>query len=413
MRKSFLSALCFSLWLISMVATAQNYTVLVSLDGCRWDYPQMYDAPYLNQLAEKGVLAMMQPSFPSKTFPNHYTLATGLYPDHHGIISNSFVDKETGLYFSLGNKSTKKDPRFWKGEPIWQTAARQGVRMGCVYWPGSDVPINLGQTPRPYPTYYRDYDQPPLLEFGERVAEVKRLLSLPYDERPRLVFAYFEEPDHMGHSYGPASAEARSAFEAMDSIVASLYIQLMCLPIRDSINFIVTSDHGMTTLSADRIIELDKYLPKRMYERIWYDIPTQVFVKKGGEQKVIDALKDVPHLRVWRKSDVPEYLHYGTNTNIGEVVVLPDLGWSILRPNRDGSPGKLKLVGTHGYDPAYSDMLVPFVAIGPDFRKGYRRSSAFANVGVYGLLCQLLGIEPAPNDGGADIPLDLLRDTPQ
>lgn len=177
----------------------RHYTVIVSLDGFRWDYPQMYDTPFLDSLGARGVRAVMRPSFPSKTFPNHYTLATGLMPDHHGIIANRFYDVASGRTYSIGDSATAKDPSFYGGEPIWLTAKRQGVKAGVVYWPGSDVAIR-GQ----YPDYWHDYARRPLLSFPERVAEITRLLTLPEGERPRLIMAYFNEPDHSGHSFGPA-----------------------------------------------------------------------------------------------------------------------------------------------------------------------------------------------------------------
>ena len=173
-------------WLLAVPSAVQarRYTVMVSLDGFRRDYVRIYDTPFLNRLAREGVQATMQPSFPSVTFPNHYTLATGLYPDHHGIISNSFTDRKSGLRFSLSDKRTKQDPRFWRGEPIWQTAERQGLRAGVVYWPGSDVAVN-GH----YPTYYQDYEQKPLLTLTARVDRVLELLRLPEAERPSRVMA--------------------------------------------------------------------------------------------------------------------------------------------------------------------------------------------------------------------------------
>ena len=351
----------------------RHYTVIVSLDGCRWDYPLMYDTPFLDSLGARGVRAVMRPSFPSKTFPNHYTLATGLVPDHHGIIANRFYDTASGRTYSIGDSATAKDPSFYGGEPIWLTAKRQGVKAGVVYWPGSDVAIR-GQ----YPDYWHDYARRPLLSFPERVAEITRLLTLPEGERPRLIMAYFNEPDHSGHSFGPASKETRRAVETLDALLEMLYNSLRSLPYGEDINFIVTSDHGMAQTS---------------------DLPTLIFPKKGREKQILKALETVPHARVWRREDVPAYLNYGTDRNIAPIVLLPDAGWTVSEDGR-------VIPGNHGFDPYAPEMNVIFRAEGPDFRRGYVKTELFNNTAVYPTLCRLLGIEPAPCDGS--VPEDLL-----
>lgn len=388
----------FSLVLLFQTATfARRYTVMVSLDGFRDDYTHAYSTPFFDMMANIGVSATMQPSFPSKTFPNHYTLVTGLYPDHHGIISNTFYDEASGLTFSLGNKATKQDSRFWGGEPIWNTAARQHQRVGVVYWPGSDVAIG-GR----FPDYYHDYEDKPLLSFADRVAEVGRYLRLPEAERPSLVLAYFEDPDHQGHSYGPFSPQTRAAVERMDHAMRSLYETLQTLPERDSINFIVLSDHGMTQVDSAHLVNPYDYVRKDWIEQIRYDIPTQVWPAKGCERKVYEALSAMPHVRVWRKAEVPSYLHYGTNRNIAPLIISPDLGWTVGEQS-------LRIRGTHGFDPTSVAMQVMVRAIGPDFKQKYRKPDIFSNVNIYALLCYLLGIEPSAGDGSVGAVRDMLR----
>lgn len=372
----------------------RHYTVIISLDGCRWDYPLMYDTPFLDSLGREGVSAVMRPSFPSKTFPNHYTLATGLVPDHHGIIANRFYDVASGRTYSIGDTLTAKDGSFYGGEPIWLTAKRQGVKAGVVYWPGSDVAIR-GQ----YPDYWHDYARRPLLTFPERVAEIERLMKLPEGERPQLVMAYFNEPDHSGHSYGPASKEVKAAVESLDRLLGMLYNDLRSLPYGDDINFIVTSDHGMVQTSPERTIRLTDYLQADWCERIMPDLPTLIFPKKGRENEIMEALKAVPHARVWRREDVPAYLNYGTDRNIAPIVLLPDAGWTVSEDGR-------VIPGNHGFDPYAPEMNVIFRAEGPDFRRGYVKTELFDNTAVYPTLCRLLGIEPAPCDGS--VPEDLL-----
>lgn len=372
----------------------RHYTVIISLDGCRWDYPLMYDTPFLDSLGARGVRAVMRPSFPAKTFPNHYTLATGLVPDHHGIIANRFYDTASGRTYSIGDTLTAKDGSFYGGEPIWLTAKRQGVKAGVVYWPGSDVAIR-GQ----YPDYWHDYARRPLLSFPERVAEITRLLTLPEGERPRLIMAYFNEPDHSGHSFGPASKETRRAVETLDALLEMLYNSLRSLPYGEDINFIVTSDHGMAQTSPWRTIRLTDYLEAGWCELVMQDLPTLIFPKKGRENEIMEALKAVPHARVWRREDVPAYLNYGTDRNIAPIVLLPDAGWTVSEDGR-------VIPGNHGFDPYTPEINVLFRAAGPDFCRGYVKTELFDNTAVYPTLCRLLGIEPAECDGS--VPEDLL-----
>ena len=395
-RKIFLVFLTLGIMFPSMVF-AQHYTVVVSLDGFRDDYTKAYHTPFLDRMATMGVCASMQPSFPSKTFPNHYTIATGLYPDHHRIISNRFYDQKTKRLFSLGEKKVKQDPYFWGGEPIWNTAARQGVKTGVVYWPGSDVKIG-GR----YPDYYHDYEQKPLLSYAERIAEVVRYLRLPEKERPRLVMAYFDEPDHTGHTYGPFAKQTRLSVERMDHVMEELYNALQTLPYRDSVNLIVLSDHGMVQVDPQHLVNPYDYVNKKWIEHINYDIPTQIWPKKGHEEDVYHALQKMPHVRIWKKTEVPEYLHYGTDVNIAPILINPDTGWSV-----SGRP--LRIRGTHGFDPTGVEMQVPFRAVGPDFKQNYLTYEVFCNVNIYALLCHLLGIEEAPNDGNLNTVKGMLK----
>ena len=384
--------------LAGQAAGRDNYTVIISLDGLRWDYLDTYDVPFLNQLAREGVKAVMQPSFPSKTFPNHYTLATGLTPDHHGVIANTFWDRERGVEFSLGNKETRADGRYYGGDPVWLTAKHQGVKTAAVFWVGSDVAVN-GE----HPTYWRDY-QTQQLDFPDRVAEIIRLLKLPEQDRPHLVMAYFEEPDRSGHNYGPMNRMTRRALEELDLLLSNLWARIQLLPIADKVNFIVTGDHGMTSVDPKRFVDIDDVLPKHWYERFCNDYPTLIYASAPQYvDSIYNALQGVDHIRAWKKADIPAYLGYGTNKNMGDVVVLPDVGWLFA-----DKPSK-KQRGSHGFDHTAADMQVGFRAIGPDFKVGYEKPDRFRNVCVYPLLCYLLGVTPSPNDGTLDEVRDMLR----
>ena len=382
----------------SWAAGRDNYTVIISLDGLRWDYLDTYDVPFMNQLAREGVKAVMQPSFPSKTFPNHYTLATGLTPDHHGIIANTFWDREKGVEFSLGNKVTRADGRYYGGDPVWLTAKHQGVKTATVFWVGSDVAVQ-GE----HPTYWRDY-QTEQLDFESRVDEIIRLLSLPEQDRPHLVMAYFEEPDRSGHNYGPMHRMTRRAMEDLDLLLSKLWARIQLLPFADQVNFIVTGDHGMASVDPKRFVDIDDVLPKRWYERFCNDYPTLIYASAPQYiDSIYNALQSVDHIRAWKRGELPAYLGYGTDKNMGDVVVLPDVGWLFA-----DKPSK-KQRGSHGFDHTAADMQVGFRAIGPDFKVGYEKPERFRNVCVYPLLCYLLGVTPSPNDGTLEDVRDLLK----
>ena len=382
----------------ALAAGRDTYTVIISLDGLRWDYLDAYDVPFMQQLAREGVKAVMQPSFPSKTFPNHYTLATGLVPDHHGIIANSFWDREGGVEYSLKNKVTRADGKYYGGDPVWLTAKHQGVKTATVFWVGSDVAIQ-GE----HPTYWRDY-QTQQLDFTGRVDEIIRLLKMPEKDRPHLVMAYFEEPDRSGHDHGPMHRLTRRAMEDMDLLLSNLWARIQLLPIADKVNLIITGDHGMTSVDPKRFVDIDDVLPKHWYDRFCNDYPTLIYASAPQYvDSICEAMQHVDHVRAWKAADIPAYLNYGTNKNMGDVVVLPDVGWLFA-----DKPSK-KQRGSHGFDHTAADMQVGFRAVGPDFKVGYEKADRFRNVCVYPLLCYLLGVTPSPNDGSLDEVRDMLR----
>ena len=373
-----------------------NYTVIISLDGSRWDYADYYDMPFFDSLATVGVKARMEPSFPSSTFPNHYTMATGLVPDHHGLVNNSFWDPESGKDYSISGKDTRYDPHFYGGEPIWITAQKQGVKCGVVYWVGSDIAV--GPEGNAYPTYWRHWDEQPHWNFDQRVDEIVRLMSLPEAERPQLVMGYFDEPDHQGHVFGPYAPETKALCAHMDSLMHSFYKRIMALPIADRINLVITGDHGMTEISPERFILLQETFPEEWAVRISGNNPTSIWAAPGCADSLYNRLSKIEHISVWRHGEVPERLCYGTSNRLGDIIVSPDLGWQFnFKPSHHN--------GTHGFNCTETDMLVAFRAAGPDFKVGYEapltegEPSAFRNIDIYPMICKLLGIKPAPVDG--------------
>lgn len=392
MRKLLLAAV---LVMATLSATACRHTVVVSLDGFRWDYPQWYDTPFIDFMAEHGVVSGLIPAYPSKTFPNHYTLATGLYPDHHGIVANEFYDPTTGRSFSLGVPEQKTDPAFYGGEPIWNTAHRQGKRVAVFYWPGSDVRVN-GR----YPDQYLCYDSVPRLSMAARLQGVVAALRRPEAECPDLIMAYLEQPDASGHTHGSQHKATRHAVETVDSLLRVLYDGIRALPHADSVNLVVVSDHGMTWVDPSHAIAIGHRLKPHWVRMVSGSVPCNIYVNEGFRDSVYAALAGTDHARVWRKQDIPAYLHYGTSARVGDVVVSPDPGYVVY-------DGAITAGGTHGYDPTLQDMHAIFRAMGPDFR--HVAAPHFPNVCVYPLLCRVLGIAPAPNDGDAEATEAFLR----
>ena len=369
--KKLLLFLLLTLCASMLKAEEKHYTVVVSADGFRWDYPLWYDTPFIDYMGREGVSSGLIPSFPSKTFPNHYTLATGLYPDHHGIVANDFYDADKDEVFSLSNAKQKMNPRFYGGEPIWVTAQRQGLHTAIFYWPGSDIKIKDCR-----PDLFHYYDQKPRLTYAQRIAGIVEQLKKPENERPDLIMAYLEEPDASGHHTGPQSRRTRQAVMQVDSLIHQLYSDIQSLPVAGRVNLILLSDHGMTWVTKEHAVNLYQYLNPRWIKRAEGTVPTNIYAHTGCTDSILTALKRVDHIKVWKKEDLPVYLHYGRSSRVGDVVAMPDLGY-VINSELNG--------GNHGYDPTMQDMHALFRAIGPDFKQ-HCTVPHFENVNVYTLL---------------------------
>jgi predicted AlkP superfamily pyrophosphatase or phosphodiesterase len=367
----------------------KNYVLLVSLDGFRWDYSKMYNTPNLNKMAKDGVKAdRMYSSFPTVTFPNHYSIATGLYPDHHGLINNSFPAPDLGLFYRMGDREAVENPAFYGGEPIWVTAEKQGVRSASFFWVGSEAPVG-----GIHPAYWKKYDE--TVTFGARIDTVIKWLGYPPEKRPGLVTLYFNEPDETGHTFGPVSDQTRKTVERLDSLMGVLRSKLLALPDAKKINLIILSDHGMEAVSASRYINLKSLVPNRMIASISGGNPVYLInPAEGKKDSVLYLLNKAKGLKAWSKSQLPPKWHYGTNPRIPEIVVVADSSWSIgTRPDGSSLRG-----GAHGYDNTNSDMFSIFYAAGPSFKKDFRFRE-LNNVDVYDLICRILRLTPAKNDG--------------
>lgn len=372
--------------------------ILISLDGFRYDYVDKFKTPTLNRLAKDGVRARwMIPSFPTKTFPNHFTIVTGLYPEHHGIVENNVYD--FGDVFKIDDRRQVQDSRWWWGEPIWATAEKQGQIAGSYFFVGSEAKVA-----DEYPTYWRTYNGkvPPEM----RVDKVLGWLDLPANKRPTMIAMYFSDTDDAGHEFGPDAEETRYAALNADRYIGQLYAGLRARGIQNRVNIIVVSDHGMATRDQRNAIVMDDYFdtkdksladPILTTGEIW-----QIFPKPGKEDLIIDRLKQIKHATCWRKKDIPERLHYNEGPRIAPVVCSSDEGWAMTSRERFETTKKSddfdKVRGAHGYDNNYESMRATFIAHGPAFKKGYL-AEPFENIHVYELMCKILGLKPTKNDG--------------
>jgi predicted AlkP superfamily pyrophosphatase or phosphodiesterase len=401
-----LIALCCTVLLLAACATApptpaeRPLTLLISIDGFRPDYLDRGVTPVLSRLAAEGARAAMRPSFPSKTFPNHYALVTGLRPDRNGIVENTMEDPSIpGVTFRMSNAQAVRDARWWnQGEPVWVAAERAGIVTGTMFWPGSEAAIR-GVRPR----HWRAFDQavPP----DARVDQVLAWLDLPPAERPRLVTLYFDDVDTAGHEFGPDSAEVNAAAAKVDAALGRLQAGLKARGL--AANQVIVADHGMAAVAPERRIFIDDLLPKDAYQALTLGAFATVRPAAGREAEVEAVLlAPRPHLECWRKAEVPARHHYGRNPRVPPIVCLPQTGWSLS--TRDYKPARPER-GAHGFDPASPEMAAVFVAAGPDIRRGVVLRP-FDNVSVYPLLAHLIGVKAAPNDGKlADVQAALTR----
>ncbi len=383
--------------------------ILISIDGFRADYLEKYKPKYLNKLAKSGTRARwMTPSFPSKTFPNHYTIATGLLPAHHGIVANNIYDPEFDAVFGLGKREEVQNKRWWGGEPIWVTAEKQGQRAAAFFFPGTETPI--GGT---LPSIWKSYDGEITNE--TRVDTLLTWFDLPVGQRPTMITAYFSDVDDAGHRYSPNSPKTRESVKYVDQMIGRLLSGLKKRKIRDDVNIILVSDHGMTSVPGKNMIVLDELFDTSEAERVfWVGEIIQIFPKPGMEDSIYNSIKaELPETaKVYKKNEIPERYKYRDNPRIAPILVLPDEGWILTtreRYEKAKKEGKLESIsGSHGYDNELVSMRALFVGHGPAFKKKYI-AEPFQNTEVYNLMCRILNLKPAPNDGNIDSVSGMLR----
>jgi predicted AlkP superfamily pyrophosphatase or phosphodiesterase len=384
----------------------QPIVILISVDGFGWDYLDRFTPPVLSRLAAAGVRAEgLLPQFPSKTFPNHYTIVTGLRLANHGIISNNMKAPDIPGEFSLSNREVLADPRWWGGDPIWNTAERQGRIAAAMFWPGSETAIGGRQA-----TYWTPFDDD--LPHAERVRRILEWLKLPEGKRPSFLTLYYSDVDGAGHDAGPDSPAVRDAALRVDRSIGELVAGVNAVGLADRVHYVIVSDHGMAALSTDRVIVLDDYIDPNTADVIDWSPVLGLAPNDGDVEALYAALKDKhPALHVYRNREIPAEYALAGHPRVPPIVGIADEGWTITskaqqerwrRPNRR-APG-----GTHGYDARARSMQGLFIATGPRIRQGLI-VKPFENIHVYEFMCALLGIEPSKNDGDAAVTRALLR----
>jgi predicted AlkP superfamily pyrophosphatase or phosphodiesterase len=370
-------------------------TVLVSIDGFRADYLDRGNTPTLSALAADGARAAMRPSFPSLTFPNHYTLVTGKRPDHNGVVDNVMEDPAIpGVTFRMSNHEAVVDPRWWsQAKPIWVSAEQQGVHAGTLFWPGSETEIDGVR-----PSHWKAFDQKVVAN-----DRVDILLSWIDAKDPALGFAtlYFDPVDTQGHHYGPDSPEVNAAAAEVDAAIARLVAGLKARGLYETTNIVIVADHGMAPQPLSGLIDVSTLADPAKARFVSTGSVVSVRPLPGHEAEVKAAmLRPIPHLNCWEKGKIPARYGYGTNPRVPPIVCLAETGWYFATAEaikkrladhpRDG--------GAHGYDPADPTMRAVFVAHGPAFKVG-AVLPVFDNVDVYPLLTRVIGIRGDTGDG--------------
>ncbi|MCB9295811.1 MAG: alkaline phosphatase family protein [Lewinellaceae bacterium] len=392
-----------ALWLfLSQAAPAQTnrpeqydkpYVILISCDGLRYDYVERFRPPNLLRFTEEGVRAFsMISSFPSKTFPNHYTIATGLYPENHGLVDNTFYDPERKALYRINDREAVEDGSWYKGTPLWVNAEQNGMVAASYFFVGSEAAIQGVR-----PTYYFPYKGSTPNE--ERVRQVLEWLALPEARRPHMITLYFSDMDDAGHRYGPSDEEhIGTALLELDKVLGQLFdgAKATGLPV----NIIIVSDHGMIDVAPDKLVNTDPLEQESRYRIANNGALAHVYLEAGADKEAafrfLKAKED--HFRVYRIEDFPFYRSCPPNPRLGDLILLPDYGYYLRDSRRiaQARQGNFRQGGEHGFNPEFPEMNAVFYANGPAFKQGLAIPS-FRNIHVYPLICRILGL-PIPDD---------------
>jgi predicted AlkP superfamily pyrophosphatase or phosphodiesterase len=384
------------------------YLVLVSLDGFRWDYPDLYTLPALQALIDDGARAeRLLPVFPTLTFPNHYSIATGLYPVRHGLVSNRFPAPELGLWYALGRRETVEDGRFYAGEPIWVTAESQGMVTASFFFVGTEAEISGIR-----PTHWRSFTKD--IPGEERVDQVLDWLALPPQHRPHLVTLYFEDVDDHSHWSGVGSQRAVDAMRRVDGYLARLKSGIEALPHGDRVNLLVVSDHGQAAYLGDQVpFDVSEHVDLDGVEVVGQGSYLFLYFSEGASGRIARAKRAINrhwvHGQAFEPHEAPSAWQLEASDRLPQLILMPDVGHMAVSELERAS--RLK-PGAHGWAPEAEAMHGIFVAHGPNIRHGARPGPVRV-VDIYPMMAELLGLAPAAGIDGDPAALQgLLIDLP-
>ena len=373
----------------SKKARKAHYVVMVSLDGFRWDYAAKWGAPHLQEMAADGASTPdgMLPSYPSLTFPNHYTIVTGLYPEHHGIVDNIFLDPARGYeQYYYKEPAKNSDGSWYGGVPLWSLAEQQKIQSASMFWVGADAKI-AGKRP----SYWVPFDDK--FDDEKRIEQILVWLRLPKKERPHMITLYYSNVDHAGHDFGPEAEETGVAVHRVDALIGELREKLKATGL--PVDLIVVSDHGMITLKDQKWVALDTMADLNGVPQAGGLMYPKTEAEKERVYEELKAKND-PRFAVYRLKDMPEQLHYNMNAREGDPVVEP---LEAVPVRVHPTTPQIKAKGEHGWDPRLvPEMKAIFYAQGPDVKPGVKLET-FENVNVYDFVCGILGLKPSVNDG--------------
>ena len=385
--KIFYSFLFKSVFFLTLLSANKNdqYVLLISFDGFRADYIDWYDTPNFDQIKLNGVKAKsLKPVFPTKTFPNHYSIATGMYIENHGLIGNNFFDEKLKQFYTLKDRNKVEDERFYGGEPVWATAEKQGIKTASYFWAGSEAKAGGAQ-----PSIWKKYNE--RLPFEARIDSVINWFKMPDSIRPRLVMLYFHEQDKTGHRYGTQSDKTKSIVEKMDLLLGNIIKQIKHLDIYNKLNLIILSDHGMAETSNKKIIPINKYINTKKI-KIEGSGPYALLYSddKNELNKAYNNLKKIDKINIYKKKDIPKYWHFSNHYRIKDLLIVAKEGWTILESDHGLSSYFSK--GNHGYDNNLESMAAIFFAHGPSFKKNYD-APIINSIDIYPLIAHILNIK--------------------
>lgn len=379
--------------------------LLISMDGFRFGYQFKTETPNIHRLIKNGTEAELGliPVFPSLTFPNHYSIVTGLYPAYHGIVNNFFIDPGTGDFFTMASH----EPKWWLGEPLWETLVNRGLKASTYFWPGSEVIKGSWKCPKEYCNVYNSS-----VPFEDRVDAVLRYFDLNSSEVPSFMTLYFEDPDHQGHKVGPDDPQITEAIARVDKMIGRLISGLEERGVFEDVSIILVGDHGMVGTCDKKLIFLDdleipkswiqSYSPLLAIRPPSGSSPKEV-VTKMNEQLKSGSVVNGEYLRVYLKEELPRRLHYAASDRIPPVIGLVEEGFKVEQTRSK----RQECGGSHGYDNAVFSMRTVFIAHGPQFGRG-RKVPSFENVEIYNLVTSILNIDGAPNNGTESFPSSVL-----